>query len=148
MQNTAIACRVLRWSISKAFLSLMSGSLIVRAIAPCPSSWDSFIASIIFSMFVVREGSPSSFSNWRRFAFWWAKIETGLDWLEREVVITFCTIANTFIVVFVLILVVVDVVHTVSKEINFKLDFVVHLIEAGARQRCTLLHRRWCCFSQ
>ena len=35
--------------------------------------------------------------------------------------------------VFLLILVVVDVVHTVSKEINFKLDFVVHLVEDGAR---------------
>ena len=68
-------------------------------------------------------------------AFWWEspKIETGLDCLEREVVITLCTIAKTFFVVFVLILVVVDVVHTVSKEINFKLDFVVHLVVDGAR---------------
>ena len=68
-------------------------------------------------------------------ALWWEgpKIQTGLDCLEREVVTTLCTIANTFFVVFVLILVVVDVVHTVSKEINFKLDFVVHLVEDGAR---------------
>ena len=68
-------------------------------------------------------------------AFWWEspKIETGLDCLEREVVITLCTISKTFFVVFVLILVVVNVVHTVSKEINFKLDFVVHLVEDGAR---------------
>ena len=68
-------------------------------------------------------------------AFWWEgpKIETGLDCLEREVVITLCTRANTFFVVFVLILVVVDVVHTVSKDINFKLDFVVHLVKDGAR---------------
>ena len=68
-------------------------------------------------------------------AFWWEvpKIETGLDCLEREVIITLCTIANTFFVVFVLILVVVDVVHTVPKEINFKLDLVVHLVEDGVR---------------
>ena len=72
-------------------------------------------------------------------AFRWEgpKIETGLDCLEREVVITLCTIANTFFVVFVFILVVVAVVHTVSKEINFKLDFAVHLVQDAAQAGVT-----------
>ena len=35
--------------------------------------------------------------------------------------------------VFVLILVVVDVVLTVTTEIDFKLDLVLHLVEDGAR---------------
>ena len=114
----------------------MSGSLTVRAIAPCTSSWDSFIASFHHFFDVCGEGRFTIFFlKFGAVAFWWEgpKIETGLDCLEREVVITLCTISNTFFVVFVLILVVVDVVHTVSKEINFKLDFVVYLIEDGAR---------------